>query len=85
MSSPICKLFLVTILVAMNAQLGHCRTLPETTPTEIPKNSTPCSIEVEKMCSSLEEDPGNYSMEFNTGSFRRSGEMRGIKLHYYDM
>lgn len=55
----------------------ECRQLPEDDPQETPRNSTPCSIDPNRICSSIEVSE-NYSMQLDTRHFHDSGEIGGI-------
>lgn len=55
----------------------ECMHLPADTPYgEIPRNSTPCSIDPNGVCSAIDVSE-NYSMQLDTSHFHDSGEIRG--------
>lgn len=55
---------------------ANCRHIPETPPEIARRNATPCSIEMDQICSTI--DVSNlYSMRFTVDSFHHSGEIKG--------
>lgn len=68
---------IVTLLPAL--MMVECRQIPADTPHDFPTNSTPCSIDVERVCSSFDESV-NYSMQLDVNNFHDSGEIKGMQL-----
>lgn len=66
----------VTLLCALVISV-ECMHLPADTPhDEVPRNSTPCSIDPNGVCSSISVSE-NYSMQLDARHFYDSGEIRG--------
>ncbi len=64
--------FLSTVFV-----VGKTRIVPQPAQTEIPKNSTPCSIDVVQLCQEVEEDHSDYAIKIGTHFFEQSRELQG--------
>ena len=72
-----CLSFFMIILLTEGARVVWTKTIPAVDTVEIPKNSTPCSIQVGKLCPTIDEDLGNYTIDIGTHFFRESRELQG--------
>lgn len=68
----------VTLLCILAISAVQCLHLPASTTSrvEIPRNSTPCSIDPSAVCSSLDASE-NYSVQLDASLFHESGEIKG--------
>ena len=72
----------VTLLCALVVSAVQCLHLPAGTTSEIPRNSTPCSIsDPGAVCSSIDVSE-NYSMQLDASRFHDSGQIEGEFLKF---
>lgn len=66
----------IIIMAAVCMSPAVCIPVAPTETAETAKNSTPCSIEVERICSAIDATD-NYSMGLGVDKFHHTGEIKG--------